>query len=73
MQSFPQSGAGAVQLCLDRSLGTAEMGGNFRNRQPLNIMQVDDRAIFRGEREVGRGRACEEANILLSNLYFTFL
>lgn len=38
-------------------------------RSPINLQA----AIFRGEREGGRGRACVEANIPLSNLYFTFL
>ena len=68
---LPSAPALTVALIFTVPAGTAGVScwNIAHHPHPINLQA----AIFRGEPEVGRGRACEEANIPLSNLYFTFL
>ena len=69
--SLPSAPALTVALIFMVPAGTAGVScwNIAYHPHPINLQA----AIFRGEWEVGRGCACEEANIPLSNLYFTFL
>lgn len=69
--SLPSAPALTVALIFMVPAGTAGVScwNIAYHPHPINLQA----AIFWGEWEVGRGCACEEANIPLSNLYFTFL